>query len=321
MFSLPKLGLFSPTLSPRQQASFFYQLAALLRSGFPVQQGLVMAGRSGAPQFKQYLETASHQVEQGENLATALAVPPHYFDRWTLSLIQVGEYSGALIEIAQRLAVAAEQGGLRQRRYRSITLSAVACVLGLVALLTALLQRGTAFLTQPGFWLLVVVLTGLLVWGGRWTVLSGPPWAKQLPLVGPILEARSLVHLADLAIPLRCGVPVLAALDLVKNHLPDGELRRALAIARHQVQRGHPLSQGLQGRLPLSILQMIRTGEETGQLDDMLTKIGEYYDSELERCIRQLQGILRPLAIVAIGSLVLLVGLRTLTSILKALPS
>ena len=80
------------------------------------------------------------------------------------------------------------------------------------------------------------------------------------------------------------------------------------------------MSPSLAGKLPALALQMLRTGEKTGNLDEMLGKLAAYDESDLERQLKQLQATLRPRAIVAAGGLVLLMGLQTMTAILKALP-
>lgn len=306
-----------------ETARFFHQFAALLKAGLPVQQSLGMAGKNCSPRLQQVLREASLKIELGQDLASSL--DSHYFDSWTLSLIRTAEYGGSLEETFERLAIAAETRHRRQRLYRSVNLSVLMVAIGVMALLIAVLSGGTGFLLKPWFWLLIIALiSGFIFLTG---IAGSQKVAQELlrslsrfPLIGGIVEARSMLYFTELELPLRCGVPILQALELVRNHIPDQVVERHLAIAAHQVQKGQTLSQSLRGKLPPLAHQMLRTGEETGNLEGMLAKLAEYYEGDLERRLKQLQGMLRPLGILAAGVLVLLMGMQGITSMLNALP-
>ncbi len=306
-----------------ETARFFHQFAALLNAGLPVQQSLGMAGKDCRPQLQKVLREASLKIEMGQDLATAIA--SGYFDHWTISLIRAGEYSGALAEACERLAVAAETQHKRQRLYRAVNRSVLVIVLCLVAFLCAAIQGGTGFLWQTWFWLAVIVVVGAFL---TVTYLGySPTWGQDVlrsldrfPLIAGIVQARAMLYFTELELPLRCGVPLLQALELVQSHIPDRMVGNQLAIASRQIQAGFTLSHGLRGKLPPLAAQMLRTGEETGDLEGMLSKLAEYYESDLERRLKQLQGTLRPLGILAAGGLVLLMGIEAITSLIKSLP-
>jgi type II secretory pathway component PulF len=249
------------------------------------------------------------------------SLSPRYFDPWTINLIRVAEKSGSLEETFERLAIAAETHQKRQRLYRSVNLT-VLLILGTLALLLTFFSKGTGLLLQPWFWLVIVAGVAVLI-GAVGSQKSGQDWLRslpQVPLVGEIVEARSVLYFTELELPLRCGVSMLQALELVRAHIPDRVMAQNLAIAARQIQKGQSLSQSLQGKLPGLALQMIRTGEETGNLEEMLGKLAEYYESELERRLKQLQGRLRPFGILAVGILVLLLGTQMISSMLNSLP-
>jgi type II secretory pathway component PulF len=307
-----------------ETARFFHQFATLLKAGIPVQQGLGMAGRDCSAKLQRSLKEASLKVDAGQDLASALKARSPYFDQWTIALIRSAEYSGALAETFERLAIAAETNHRRQKLYRSVMASTVIIGFAVLALLVALIWRSTAFVVQPGFWLLVAIVVVVLLLRGRLLSIADAGAGQQLmakvPFLKGIAQARSLLYFTELELPIRCGVPLLQALELLRSHVPDVSLRKSLAIASHQIQAGQTLSQSLTGRLPPLALQMLHTGEETGNLDAMLGKLADYYESDLERQLKQLQATLQPLAIVAAGGLVLLIGMQTITSMLKALP-
>lgn len=306
-----------------ETAQFFHQFAALLNAGFSVQQSLGMAGKDCRPRLQTLLREASLKIEMGQDLAMALDTG--YFDDWTISLIRAAEYSGALAETCEQLAIAAEQKHRRQRLYRSVNISVLVIILCVVAFLIAAIQGGTGFLLQPWFWLLVGLVIGSLVLLMRMgqSQAMGQDVLRSLtafPLVAGIVQARSMLYLTELELPLRCGVPILQALELVRQHMPDRVMARNLAIAVNQLQSGHTLSHSLRGKLPPLAAQMLRTGEETGNLAEMLAKLTEYYEGDLERRLKQLQGFLRPLGILVAGGLVLLAGIQSITALLNSLP-
>lgn len=308
-----------------ETARFFHQFAALLKAGIPVQQGLGMAGKEGSANLQRVLKEASLKVEAGQDLATALESRSPYFDAWTIALIRSADYSGSLADTFERLAIATETQRRWQRLYSSVTVSSIIIAFAGLVLFIVLITRNTAFVMQPAFFVLVaIVIMGLLL-KERLLALIGVDTGQQLmaavPFLKGIAKARSLLYFTELELPLRCGVSILQALELIRPRIPDGALRQSLAIASRQIQAGQSLSQSLVGNLPPLALQMLRTGEETGNLDEMLGKLATYYESDLERQLKQLQATLRPLSILAAGVIVLLIGMQSLTSLLNALPN
>lgn len=302
---------------------FFHQFAALLRAGFSVQQALTMAGKDCSAGFQKSLRQTSLQVEAGQSLAEALS--RSYFDPWSISLIRSAEYSGALAEVCDRLAVAIETQQQQQKLYGSAMVSVLVIAFSLLAWAIVLLGQT---LLQPGFVVVCLILIGLLLWNNRGGGLQVAgdlgkgthQFLAKVPMLQGILEARSLLYLAELELPLRCGIPIVQAVELIRPRIPDERLAQAMAVASRQLDRGVPLSRSLEGKISPVALQLIRTGEETGNIDEMLHKLGQYAASDLESRLKQLQGILRPLGLVAAGSLVLLFGMQMVRSLIERLP-
>lgn len=288
------------------KVSFFHQFAALLAAGLPVSRSLAMAAQSGTAAA--FCQQRSQQVAAGSSLAEALRGRGTPFSPWELSLLHLGETSGALAEVSQQLASHAAASKRRARLLRSMTRS-----LGLAAAVAA---GGLGWLLGGHWWGLALAAVAAGAVGlGPTLGLTG---FAHLPGFRGIWEARSQIHLAELALPLRCGLSMDRAIELVVPRLPDPKLAGALQQAAAQVRRGRPLSQSLKGKVPSTTLQMIRTGEETGTLDTLLEKLGEYYEGELERQIHQLEGRLRPLGLLAMGAVVLVLGLRLLGQLLPS---
>lgn len=281
--------------------------------------------------FNQDLRQVSLAIASGQDFASAIAQLSHktarygfYFDAWTVSLLRMAEYSGALVEMCQKLASAAESGQQHSRLYRSVEIAAITFLVSGVVLVAALSAKTANSLLQPKLWMLVLLLVGIGILITQ--LLHSPRWRQwiypflfKLPGVRRLVQAQSLLYFAELELPLSCGVPILTAVELVRDRIPDPEMAKNLAIAAEKIRSGETLSQSLQGRLPPLALQMIRTGEETGNLEPMLQKLAEYYATELEGKLRQLQGILRPLNILALGFVVALLGIQLLFVLLNVL--
>lgn len=290
-------------------------MASLLASGFSAQQSLIMAGQKSSAGFQHSLKQMWGVMATGEPLGKVLAQHPRYFDRWTVNLVQMAEHSGALVTVFEKLALSTERHQRHQRLYRAIGFSLALTTLSCICLLVALLQA--SWLRQIGFWGGMLLLAGLLGFGSQ--LISRVPWHRSLyrsylslPVIGSILTARSVLLLTELEVPLACGVPLLTAVDMLRTHLPDPDLKATLTIALQQIHKGQPLSQSLSGRLPNIAVQMVRTGEEAGDLPTMLGKLASYYEDEAETLLKQVNAILKPITLLAMGGFVLILGWQLL---------
>lgn len=311
-------------LTTQEKARFFYQFAALLNSGITLPQSLISAGKNCNPSFQRYLQKVSAAVEAGQELAWALAFERRYFDGWTISLIRLAEYSGSLPQTSSQLAADAEAQARRERIYRSVNFSAIATIWGLLIMIAVIFNGNPMGFLKPEFWLrslsIALLLLGISFVGSRYSSTRWQEFLMNLPLVGSLVKARSLLYFAQLQLPLSCGVPILAALELAREHIPDPTMKANLSSASRKIRAGQTLSRSLQGKLPPIAMQIIRTGEETGNLDTALHNLTEYYTDELERGLRRLEKPLQTLSILAIGGLIAVVGIRGLILVFNSLP-
>jgi type II secretory pathway component PulF len=311
-------------LTTQEQAQFFHQLTALLNSGLSVQQSLNLAGKDCNPSFQRYLQTASAAVGGGQDLASAISLDSRYFDGWTISLLRLAEYSGSLPQTCAQLAIAFEAQVRRERLYRSVRRLAITTVWSVLILVAAIFNRTPTGLVKPEFWLrslaIALLLLGISFLTSSYSTERSQQLAMKLPVVGKLIQARSMIYLGKLALPLSCGVTLLTALELVREYIPDRVLRANLASAARKIRAGQTLSYSLQGKLPPIAMEIIRTGEETGNLDTALQNLVEYYEGDLERRLNWLQLSLRPLSFLALSGLVAVVCVRGLTTLLDSLP-
>ena len=312
------------SLTLQAKAQFFYQFAASLNSGLSVQQSLTLTRQNSPPAFQRYLQQVSMAMAAGQDLASALALNSHYFDRWTLSLIRLAEYSGSLPQTCRQLAIAAETQSRHRRLERSVRFSLVAIIWSLLILTAAILNPTPTGLFKPEFWLrslaIALLLLGISFFLSRYSSQGSRQLAMKLPILGKLMQARSLLYLAELRLPISCGVSTLTAVELLKEHIPDPVMKSNLTRAARYIRIGQPLSLSLEGKIPAIATAMIRTGEETGNLDAALENLAQNYERELEQGLHWLQASLRPLSLVAIASLIAIVGIRGLTVLLNALP-
>ena len=306
-------------LNLKQQAQFFQQLGAMLNAGLSVQHSLTIVTQNTPPPFKIYLQKVHEAMSNGTDFASALTLPQKpYLDGWTISLIRLAEYSGALGDLCQKLAVNLTNQQRHQRLYISITLAAIATVWGILVFMAAILQQQSVLTFD--FWLkalfLGLILMILAFQFGNYFI----GYFKSVKIIDTILQATIMLNFSTLALPLSCGIPILSAIDLLRVRFPDVLMKKTLNHVAQQIRRGKTLSDSLQGKLPPVAMQMIITGEETGYLDSALQNIQQYYEGELERSLNQLQGILRPISIISLGGVTAIAAIRLLTSLMQSLP-
>jgi type II secretory pathway component PulF len=311
-------------LTLQEKARFFYQIAALLNSGLTVPQSLNLAGKDCSKSFERYLQQLSLVVGNGQDLATAINLNVGYFDRWTISLIRLAEYSGSLPQICTQLAANFESQIRHRRISERLRFSTIAIIWSLLIFTAVIFNRTPMGFIKPEFWLRSLAIAFLLL---LINVLAGRYWrrgsllVRKLPVVGRLRQTRSLLDFAQLKLPLSCGVPILAAVELLREHIPDVVMKVHLSSAARQIRLGQTLSHSLEGKLPPIALQMIHTGEETGSLSTAMENINQYYGNDLEQRLRSLENILRPGGILAIALLIAAVGIRGILLLINSLPS
>ncbi len=294
------------------QIQFFSQLAALLKAGMSVSQSLQIISSKFPKAWRQYLQQVNLAISQGENLATGLTNAGKYFDQWSLSLISLGEISGNLAETCEYLAQSLLQKQKLNKIYRQIILCAIACFTNLMLLILVIASKLN--LLTPS-----IIILGLIV---IFICLNYQKLAVKIPLVGKILEARSLLDFTQIVIPLNCGLSIFQSMDLVENlcRAKNSNISNYLKSAIRQMKKGKTCSESLEGKFPAIALTMIKTGEETGDLGGAIARLAKYYEQELISSLKVLQGILLPMSILVMGVFVALIGVEGISQYLRALP-
>lgn len=321
---------------------FTRQLHTMLRAGVPILRALKGLRESSInPGFARVLGDIQDGLGQGRELSVCMARHPRIFDSFYLSMIQVGEMTGRLDEVLDRLAVHLDferrmrekiKGAVRYPLFVVIALVVAMAVINLfvipafakvyagmnadLPLMTKILIATSTFTRDHIHWLIGgagVALLGFRLWigtdGGRYI------WDRyklRLPIVGKILRKAALARFArGFALASKSGVPILKALTAVAAVADNRYYADKIGAMRVGIERGESLlrTATLTGIFTPVVLQMLAVGEETGALDSLLQEIAIMYEQEVEYEISTLSQQIEPILITTLGAMVLVLAL------------
>jgi len=321
---------------------FTRQLYTLQRAGVPILRSLSgLQASSDKPALVTLIADLRASLDQGRELATAMARHPRVFDAFYVAMIRVGELTGSLTGTLQRLATHIEfELDVRARvkqalRYPALVVVAIAIALVIINLFVipafasifATFKAELPLITRMllGFsrwmvtyWPLLLAGTVAAVWGVRaW--LASPRgryrWDRaklRIPVAGPIVLKATLGRFArSFAIASRAGVPISSALTVVAQTADNAFIGQRIEQMRDAIERGESLSRaaGASGVFTPIVMQMIMVGEETGELDTLLEEVAAMYERETDYAIKGLSASIEPILLTVIGALVLVLAL------------
>ncbi len=325
--------------SRRALLTFFRSFSTLIRAGVSMRRALdVTVERANDRSLCEALRAIGADVEHGTSLSDAMARHPRVFSPLYVAMVRAGEAGGVLDDVLERLAVLLERDAdLRKKIRAALAYPAVVvtAAFGLVLFLmmrivpmfaqmfgafhvelpvtTKLLLAASDALSVPAVWLAaagatvaVVALIAAIVRTER-GAMAVDRLRLRLPIVGPMLHkaitARIALMLATLT---RSGVELVAALEVVRPVSGSRVYARALRDVDVALRAGEPLTAPLEAARifdPLAVA-LVRVGDETGMLDEMLFKISAYFEADVEAAIATLGAVLEPSLIVALGAVV-----------------
>jgi len=322
----------------RDKALFANKLAALVDAGVPIVRSLdLMARQQRQPLFKRALEAVSRDVNQGGSLGAALRRWPQVFDRLTVAMVEAGEAGGVLDESLRRLARLLEGNARLQNQIKgamgypvAVLAIAVLVFLGMTIFLIPTfagifedlgaelplftqVMVDLSKLLRSSFSLLLVVALAVAVW--LFSRFYATPTGRRrvdglllkLPLFGDLIQKTATAKFCRTFSSLtRAGVPILLSLEIVQETAGNAVIADAIVNSRRDVQAGIPLSVALSRErvFPELALSMMSIGEETGQMDAMLSKVADFYEDEVEAAVKALTSMLEPVMIVVVGGIV-----------------
>jgi type IV pilus assembly protein PilC len=318
----------------KEVAVFSRQFATMINSGLTLLRSLsILSEQTENKELARIIGEVRKDVERGSALSTALAKHPKAFSRLYVAMVRSGETGGSLDAVLQRLATTIEQQVALRRKVKSamtypivvgviVVLILVAMLIFVVPMFKGMYNDLDAKLPTPTLallaisnalkklWFLVFGAAGGAIYAAQ-RYIATPPGRRRwdafklrAPVFGQLVHKTALARFCrSLAALVRSGVPILDALDIVSETAGNTVVAEAAIAAQAAVKAGDSLARPLEAHsvFPPMVTQMIAVGEETGALDEMLEKIADFYDAEVEATVDALTSLIEPLLIVVMG--------------------
>jgi type IV pilus assembly protein PilC len=317
---------------------FSRQFSSMIGSGVAMIRTLtIISEQCENKKLREILCDVKGQVEQGSALSDAFNRHPDTFDRLFISMVRAGETGGILDEVMKKVAEFAEQRQKLNDKVKSamaypMVAMAVAVIVfwvmltfiipvfkemfsGMGSELPAFTQMliDLSTLMRSAWMLLFVAIIGGIVYSLKQYYKTEPGrfaidgFMLKLPVFGDLIKKVAVARFTrTFGVLVRSGVPMLTALEVVKETAGNAILSKAVEAVHEEVRQGGTISKPLSKEplFPPMVVQMVAVGEETGKLDDMLNKVADFYDDEVENAVDALTSILEPLMVVGIGGIV-----------------
>jgi type IV pilus assembly protein PilC len=318
---------------------FTRQFATMINAGLPIVRSLyILSEQTENEKLRNVIIAVRKDIEEGVALSDALAKHPEVFSRLYVEMVRAGEAGGILDGVLLRIASQLEKDQELRRKVKSAmayptvvlvlaVLAASFMLIFIVPIFARMFEDLGGTLPLPtriamGLSDLLTSVFGFLIYAGmgfgvylflRWRKTEKgrrtvDPVMLRLPVrIGDIIRKVALARFArTLGTLSAAGVPILQAIEVTATSSGNWVVERALLKSREAIQEGLPIYKPLEEEpvFPPMVTRMIAVGEETGDLDGMLAKIAEFYESEVEASVKALTSIIEPLMIVVVGGIV-----------------
>ena len=319
-------------------AIFSRQLATMLAAGIPLVQAfeIVGSGHENAAMQKLILGVKT-DVEGGNSLADALSKQPLYFDDLFVNLVEAGEQAGALETLLDKIATYKEKTeAIKKKIKKALTYPAAVLVVALVVTTILLIFVIPAFedLFQgfgadlPTFTRMVIdlsvfvrangIVIAIIIAGAVAAFIYFKKRSRamrhfldrmtlKVPIIGPIMKKAAIARYArTLSTMFAAGVPLVEALESVAGATGNIVYEQGVLAMRDEVATGQRLQQAMENTdlFPNMVIQMIAVGEESGSLDDMSSKVADFYEEDVDNAVDNLSSLLEPMIMAILGVLV-----------------
>jgi general secretion pathway protein F len=324
-------------IKPVEVAMMTRQLATLVGAGFPLVSALdALVPQTKSHGFKKILAQIKDLIVEGNSFARALSNYPGQFSSLYVNMVRAGETSGTLEIVLERLAdITEKQQALKNRIQTALAYPIFMLVIGTAVLfilliyivpsITSIFSDMNQVLPTPTriliflsdffksyWWSIFIIIAAVAVFFNRAKKTEkGRYWIDKtmlmLPGIGILVKKLAVARFArTLGSLLENGVSMLIALDIVKNIAGNKLIADSVETAAIEVGKGQGVGAALSGSgiFPLLSIQMIQVGEQSGQLETMLTKISEVFENEVEVTILRLTSYLEPVMILVMGTIV-----------------
>jgi type IV pilus assembly protein PilC len=334
-----KIPGISDRVKLREIAVITRQLSTMVDSGLSVVRSLsILASQVENKELSRVLGVVRLDLEHGSSLSAACAKHPRVFSKLYCTLIEAGEVGGNLDEVLASLATTIEKQAQLNRTiksamtYPAVVMSVMVVIFtamivfivpvfknlfaslgGKLPLPTLVLIKISQVVTSVWVLLVIAIIVGGIVGLRKWiaTDEGRRRWDRLIlkpPIFGQLFHKVALARMSGtLASMIGSGVPILESLDICADTSGNRTVGDVLLEAKAGVREGRPLADPLREHedvIPSLVVQMIEVGEQTGALDGMLRKVGEFYDQEVEITVNNLTALLEPLLTVFMGAMV-----------------
>ena len=324
-------------VSVKDLCVFTRQFATMVNAGLPLVQCLdVLARQLNKPYFKQVVQQVMLDVEGGSTLADGLKRHPRAFSDLFTNMVAAGEAGGILDVILQRLAVYLEKADALRRKVKGammyptivLVVALSACIFMLVAIIPVFAKMFADFVGELPTPTRVVMGASDFLRAYWWAVLAGlgcivgsiKAYRKttsgrlkidklllRIPVLGDVLRKASVSRFTrTLGTLIGSGVPILQGLEITARTAGNMVIQGAIEKTSVSISQGDTIAEPLRSSnvFPPMVVQMISIGEQTGALDEMLSKIADFYDDEVDAAVEALTAAIEPIMIVVMGAMV-----------------
>lgn len=329
---------FGTTVKMKDITIFARQFATMINAGLSLTKCLsILASQSESKELREIISQLGRDVEAGQSLSEAMVKHPKVFPPIFTNMVRAGETGGVLDEVLLRVADLFEADAALKGRIKSAMTYPVAMLalvlLILVAMMVFVVPTFEKMFSDMGGTLplptqiLVSVSNGATSWPGavfvvalivanvvfRWwksTESGRLIWHTALlrmPIVGPLQRKTAVARFTrTFGTLVAAGVPILSAMDIVADTAGNEVVARALKNARGAIKEGETIAKPLSESpvFPSMVVQMVAVGEETGALDQMLSKIADFYDEEVSQAVDALTSVIEPVMMATLGVIV-----------------
>lgn len=330
------------TVKTQDMVLFTRQMATLFNAGIPV-LGIFNAleEQIESPKFKRTVKEVHRDIEGGLSLSEAMGKHPSVFPELYVAMIEAGEAGGIMDELLQRLADLLEKDAENDAkvksamRYPKMVVGAMIVAISVLMIKVVpvfvtmfekakielpvatkiLIAANIAFFDYWHYCIMFVVVAIVIfkkyvaTEQGRYNYDN---FLLKMPILGPILLKSSMSKFARVFGALQAGgVPILDILSVTSRIVDNAVIKKVIESVRTSVQEGLGLAPPLKrsGIIPPLVIQMISAGEESGALDEMLSKVADYYDEEVDRAVKNLSTMIEPILLTFMAALVLFLAL------------
>lgn len=336
--SVPKLG--RKKVKPKDLVVFTRQLATMINAGVPLVRSLAtLQNQTTNPSFRQQIAEVTKDVEGGANFADALAKHPRLFSDIYVNMVRAGEAGGILDDILKKLATQQEKDARIRGKFKSamtypVILLSITFIVFILLMIFVMPKIGiiiselggpnaklppttrvmlgiSRFMVKRWYALLAggILLSFLLrryfrTLGGRHL---RDVWLLKVPVLNTIVKKVAIARFArTFASLLSAGVTVIDSIEVTAKAIGNSVIEAELYSAAKAVTNGQQLSVPLaQSQVfPPIVSQMMAIGEETGQTDEILIKVADFYEEEVDEAVESISSILEPIMIVIMGAMV-----------------